>query len=108
MYNVLDHLASSRVKLLFDEDLSPRLVADLAHEFPDSLHVRDIGLERAMDEAVWDYARDNGLVIVWRDADFHQLSFLFGHPPKVIWGSKKGTDLLKLSYRCFDNASRTS
>ncbi len=38
-----------------------------------------------MDEAVWDYARDNGLVIVSKDADFRQLSFLFGNPPKVIW-----------------------
>ncbi len=38
-----------------------------------------------MDEAVWGYARDNGFVIVSKDSDFHQLSFLFGHPPKVIW-----------------------
>ena len=38
-----------------------------------------------MDEAVWSYARDNGFVIVSKDSDFHQLSFLFGHPPKVIW-----------------------
>ena len=73
------------MKLLFDENLSPSLVADLGTEFPDSLHVRDIGLERAMDEAVWGYAKDNGFVIVSKDSDFHQLSFLFGHPPKVIW-----------------------
>ena len=73
------------MKLLFDENLSPRLVADLAGEFPDSLHVRDVGLERAIDEAVWGYARDKGFVIVSKDSDFHQLSFLLGHPPKVIW-----------------------
>ncbi len=73
------------MKLLFDENLSPRLVADLTSEFPESLHVRDIGLERAVDESIWGYARDNGFVIVSKDSDFHQLSFLFGHPPKVIW-----------------------
>ena len=70
------------MKLLFDENLSPGLIADLTAEFPDSLHVRDIGLEL---EAVWGFARDNGFVIVSKDSDFHQLSFLFGHPPKVIW-----------------------
>ena len=73
------------MKLLFDENLRPRLVANLTGEFPDSLHVRDIGLERAMDEDIWGFARDNGFVIVSKDSDFHQLSFLFGHPPKVIW-----------------------
>jgi predicted nuclease of predicted toxin-antitoxin system len=26
-----------------------------------------------------------GLTIVTKDADFHQRSFLFGHPPKVVW-----------------------
>ncbi len=25
-----------------------------------------------------------GLTIVTKDADFHQRSFLFGHPPKVV------------------------
>ena len=73
------------MKLLFDENLSPRLVEQLKAEFPNSLHVRDAGLERALDDAVWSYARENGFVIVSKDADFHQLSFLFGPPPKVIW-----------------------
>lgn len=39
----------------------------------------------ADDEAVWDYAAQNGLTIVSKDADFHQRSFVRGHPPKVIW-----------------------
>ena len=64
------------MKLLFDENLSPRLVANLTREFPESLHIRDIGLERAMDESIWGYAKDNGFVIVSKDSDFHQLSFL--------------------------------
>ena len=28
------------------------------------------------------------MTIVSKDADFHQRSFLFGHPPKVIWVSR--------------------
>jgi predicted nuclease of predicted toxin-antitoxin system len=52
---------------------------------PDSIHVRSLHLERANDDVVWDYARDDDLVIVSEDADFHQLSFARGHPPKVVW-----------------------
>ena len=73
------------MKLLFDENLSPKLVVRLADIFPDSLHVRDVGLQAANDPAVWEYARDNDLVIVSKDADMHQRSFLFGAPPKIVW-----------------------
>lgn len=49
------------------------------------MHVREVGLKEASDEAVWHYAAKQGFAIVTKDADFHQRSFLFGHPPKVIW-----------------------
>jgi predicted nuclease of predicted toxin-antitoxin system len=73
------------VKLLFDQNLSPRLVQALQKEFPDSRHVREVGLQEATDAVVWQYAAQQGFAIVTKDADFHQRSFLFGHPPKVIW-----------------------
>mgnify|MGYP001242649051 CR=1 FL=1 len=73
------------MKLLFDQNLSHRLVADLGDLYPDSLHIRDIGLKEADDLDVWDYAAQNGYVIASKDSDFHQQSFLRGHPPKVIW-----------------------
>lgn len=34
---------------------------------------------------VWNFAKTNDLVIVSKDADFQQRSFVVGHPPKVIW-----------------------
>jgi predicted nuclease of predicted toxin-antitoxin system len=73
------------VKFLFDQNLSHRLVVRLAKEFPGSVHVRDVGLERAPDPVVWDHAKANGFVIASKDSEFHQLSFLFGPPPKVVW-----------------------
>ncbi len=73
------------MRFLFDENLSPRLVSALADLYPDSIHVRDVGLERADDESVWVYARDHDLVIISKNADFHQRSFVLGHPPKVVW-----------------------
>ena len=59
-----------------------RLLADV---FPHSVHVREVGLKEADDPVVWDYAKVNSLMIVSKDSDFHQRSFVFGHPPKVIW-----------------------
>lgn len=73
------------MKLLFDQNLSHRLVQALQQEYPDSRHVRDVGLKDAADTVVWQYAARHGFAIVTKDADFHQRSFLFGHPPKVIW-----------------------
>ena len=65
--------------------MSPRLVAGLSDVFPGSVHVRDVGLARATDAAIWGYARDHDLTIVSKDSDFHQVSFVRGPPPKVIW-----------------------
>jgi predicted nuclease of predicted toxin-antitoxin system len=59
------------VRLLFDENLSSRLVRLLADLYPDSVHVRDIGLASADDIAVWEYAKQNALTVVSKDADFH-------------------------------------
>ena len=73
------------MKLLFDENVSPRLVGGLSDVFPGSVHVRDVGLARATDAAIRAYARDHDLTIVSKDSDFHQVSFLRGAPPKVIW-----------------------
>ena len=73
------------MKLLFDENLSPYLVERLADLYPDCVHVREVGLERAPDEAVWNYARANAFTIVTQDADFGEMSVLLDSPPKVIW-----------------------
>jgi len=73
------------VKLLLDENLSPRLAEILAEIYPDTAHVREFGLQSAPDPQVWAHAASRGYTIVTKDADFHHRSFLHGHPPKVIW-----------------------
>ncbi|OGK79292.1 MAG: hypothetical protein A2X52_12760 [Candidatus Rokubacteria bacterium GWC2_70_16] len=73
------------MKLLLDQNLSPRLAHALAAIYPGTLHVRDVGLQAAGDATVWSYAAQHGYAIVSKDADFHQRSFLLGHPPKVVW-----------------------
>ncbi len=73
------------MKLLFDENLSPKLSQRLADLFPDSVHVRDVGMKATADPTVWDYAKGNDFIIVSKDADMHDLSLVFGNPPKVVW-----------------------
>ena len=73
------------MKLLFDQNLSHRLCRMLADVFPDSEQAKRVGLERASDDAVWEYARRNGFILVTLDADLADISALKGAPPKVIW-----------------------
>jgi predicted nuclease of predicted toxin-antitoxin system len=73
------------VRLLFDANLSPALVHGLSIEYPNSAHVRDVGLRAASDAEIWNYAKTNGFAIVSKDTDFRERSFVEGFPPKIIW-----------------------
>ena len=70
------------MKLLFDQNLPRRLVAQLGHLFADSTHVVFEHLETSDDQLIWEFAKANGFTIVSKDSDFRQLSFLYGHPQK--------------------------
>ena len=41
-------------------------------------------MESASDKDVWQKAKDDDYVILTRDADFQELSLVWGQPPKVI------------------------
>ena len=73
------------MKLLLDQNLSPRLCDRLRDVWTDVVHVRAVGLAAVDDSAVWAYARQHGFTIVSKDGDFSGRSSLFGAPPKVIW-----------------------
>lgn len=73
------------MKLLFDENLSPKLPGLLETHFPESAHVRECGLLGQPDEDVWKYARTHSFTIITKDSDFRQRSMLYGHPPKIVW-----------------------
>ena len=87
------------MKLLFDENLSPKLPRLLAAQFPGSLHLRDCGLKGATDEDIWEYAAANDFMIVSKDSDFYQRSLFYGSPPKFVWlriGNCTRDDLVRL------------
>ena len=73
------------MKLLFDHNLPPLLVSRLQDLFPQSQHVFTLGLDRASDLQIREYAREEGFSIVTKDADFSDLCVLHGFPPKIIW-----------------------
>lgn len=73
------------MKLLLDQNLSPRLVKALADLYPGSAHLQDVGLDRASDVEVWTYALKESYAIVSKDSDFNERAMLYGPPPKVIW-----------------------
>ena len=73
------------MKLLFDQNISFRLVRKIIDVFPDSKQVRELGLEDSSDSEIFDYAKNNEFIIVTFDADFCGISVLKGFPPKIIW-----------------------
>lgn len=73
------------MKLLFDANLSPKLVGRLSQLFPESTHVFQVGLvQRTSDEAIWQYAKDRSYTIVTADSDFLVLAAAHGTPPYVV------------------------
>jgi len=58
------------MKLLFVQNLSPKLVNRLADLLPDSSHVQTVGLDCASDDQVWEHAGVNGSAIVTKDEDY--------------------------------------
>ena len=73
------------MKLLFDHNLSHKLVRRLADIFPDSTQTQLLGLSTANDSTIWQYANDNSFVVVTLDKDFADLALHRGAPPKIIW-----------------------
>jgi predicted nuclease of predicted toxin-antitoxin system len=93
------------LKLLFDQNLSPKLAESLGDLFPGSSHVHLAGLGKSMDRDVWQFAKANGFTIVSKDADYGELSLTLGYPPKVIWvrrGNCSTTQIEELIRRDFE------
>lgn len=73
------------MKLLFDQNISFRLVKRISDIFPEVKQVRGLGLENSTDQEIWSYCKENGYTIITFDADFYDFSVVWGHPPKIVW-----------------------
>lgn len=73
------------MNLLIDNQLPPILVRHLQSYGLTATHVVDVGLERATDDEIWEYAGDEGFAIVSKDEDFLQLSVSDPTGPTFVW-----------------------
>ncbi len=73
------------MKLLLDENISRRVVPFIQDLYPESTQVVLVGLENTGDRLIRQYAIDNDFVIVTKDADYYDMTMLYGQPPKLIW-----------------------
>ena len=73
------------MRLLVDQNLSPRLCDRPRDIWTEIVDVRAVGLAAADDSTVWAFAKQQGFTIVSKDGDLSGRSVLYGAPPKVIW-----------------------
>lgn len=73
------------MKLLFDQNISFRIISKIEANFPEAKQVKQLGIENYSDVKIWKFAKEYEFSIVTFDADFFDLSNLKGHPPKIIW-----------------------
>ena len=86
-------------KLLFDQNLSFKIIDQVNHVFPNSMHVRLLEMDKSEDRKIWEYAKEHHYNIVTQDSDFTDLSTLFGYPPKIIkinTGNTSTTNVIEL------------
>lgn len=93
------------MKLLLDENLSDRIINRIIDLYPNSEHVKTLSLTNTDDSVIWEYAKANDFVIVSKDADFHQRSLLYGHPPKFVYlriGNSSTSKIIQILRENFD------
>ena len=52
------------MKLLFDQNISHRLISLIQDILPEARQVRQIGIENSSDKQIWEYAKEHDFTIV--------------------------------------------
>jgi len=73
------------MKLLFDQNISYKIIPVLPDQMKGSSHIKKEGLLDATDLQIWSFAKLHNFTIVTQDSDFNDLNALYGFPPKIIW-----------------------
>jgi predicted nuclease of predicted toxin-antitoxin system len=73
------------LKLLIDNQLPAGLVRHLQSHGIEAIHVSNCGLSSRSDQAIWDYAKAQGFIVVTKDDDFVYLATQNADGPPVIW-----------------------
>lgn len=73
------------IKFLCDARLPPALCKSLVAKGYEAIHVIDAGLLYAKDAEIWRYALNQNMVIMTKDSDFSQRSYMVNVSPKIVW-----------------------
>jgi len=75
------------VKIWVDAQLSPAIAAWINRSFSEvqAVSIRALGLRDATDVEIFQAAREAGISLMTKDADFMRLLEKHGAPPQVIW-----------------------
>ena len=92
-------------KLLFDNNISHRVLARISDIFPNANHVMLESLDESSDEKVWFFARSNNYTIVTKDSDFNDLAIYKGVPPKIIWIKSGNCKVVEIENILRDNVN---
>ena len=87
------------MKLLFDQNISFRIMRLLPDSFAECRHVKSVELNNRNDSEIWQFAKQNGFAIVSFDSDFFDIATLRGFPPKIVWlrtGNLTTTEIAEL------------
>jgi predicted nuclease of predicted toxin-antitoxin system len=94
------------VNLLFDQNISPRILKILPERFLNCQQVRFVGLENASDFEIFQFARENDLAVVTFDSDFVDLNAMHGTPPKIIYLNTGNLTTKNITELLMDNILR--
>lgn len=86
------------MRFVVDANLPPALATWLREQGADADHVVDLGLSRASDAELWEWAKANGATLVSKDEDFLLLKLADPDGPKVVWirfGNTTRRDVIK-------------
>lgn len=88
-----------------DAQLPPLLAVWLSEQFHvEAIPLRALGLRDAADEAIFQAAQQQGIVIISKDSDFVELVSRYGPPPQLIWvtcGNVTNRQLQKVFQKTF-------
>ena len=73
------------MRFLIDNQLPAVLASWLRERGHVAEHVREIGLSRAKDKVIWDYALSRMDALVTKDVDFTSIRLAAGTGPCVVW-----------------------
>ncbi len=91
------------MNLLFDQNISFRIVKKVSTVFPNAKQVNDVNLLNSSDFNIWEYAKKHNYCIITFDNDFIDISVLKGFPPKIIWLRTGNTSTNLIAEKIIEN-----